>query len=83
MMDCIGNRFFAVTDLDIFSIRLTDADLNIVNDILWLFKSRVIGCDDRQICQSARDLSHLITAGFCTVSSTAKQANQSMRMIFS
>ena len=58
-----------------------DSGLDIVQDILRLLKTRIIGSDDREISQSSGDLRHLKAAGFGTVSATAKEADQSARLV--
>ena len=42
MVDHIGDRFFPVTDLHIFSVSLGDAGLDIVDDILRFLKSGIV-----------------------------------------
>ena len=51
MMNGVSNSFFPIDDLNIFSFCLADTCFDIINNRLRLFISRVIGCDDRQICQ--------------------------------
>ncbi len=52
MMNGVSNSFFPIDDLNIFSFCLADTCFDIINNRLRLFFiSRIIGCDDRQICQ--------------------------------
>ena len=83
MMNGVSNSFFPIDDLNIFSFCLADTCFDIINNRLRLFISRVIGCDDRQICQFTGHFSHLKPAVTGTVTTTAKQTYQTVRFIFS
>lgn len=72
MKDGVTDCFFSIGDLDIFSVGLLDAALNVIQDVLRLLKTRIIEGDDREISQSSGDLRHLETASFGAVSTAAK-----------
>lgn len=56
MMNGVSNSFFPIDDLNIFFLLSCCTCFDIINNRLRLFISRVIGCDDRQICQAYRTL---------------------------
>ena len=76
VVDRIGNGFFAVRDGNIDTICLFHACNNVFDNRLRLFKTRVVGRDDRKVRKISGHLSHLKPALPGTVAPTAEHADQ-------
>ena len=64
MFDGIFDRFFSVADLHICPVSLCDSDFDIIDNLLWFFKTRIIRSNDRKIRQTSRHFAHLISSVF-------------------
>ena len=82
MMDRIGDGFFSVRNLYIFSIGFCHTNLDIIDDRLWFFITWIIRGNDGKVCKLSGNLSHLIAAKLRSVASASKQTYQSVGMIF-
>ena len=71
-----------VGDHDAFPLGFGHPGLDVLYDIHDILKPGIVLSNHRQICQSAAYLAHLIPPGFRPVSSSAKHAYQTVRLIF-
>ena len=81
IFNTVADRFFSVIDLDIFSVAFRKSDLDIVVDIGNLLVSWIVTGEHTEIRHLARNLSHVITAQFGTVSASAVNTDQPFRMV--
>ena len=77
------DRLPSVRDHDVLSVCLRETHLDILDDILVLLKTRVVGCNDAEICHLSANLTHGISAILRTVSAAAEYADEALRMIIS
>ena len=82
VMDGPGNRLFSVGNLNKTASGPADAGTDIRNDIQRLFKSGVVGGDDRQVGQAAADFAHLKAPGLGPVAAAAEYTDQTVGIVF-
>ena len=82
MIQSIDYCFAAILDYDIFSVGFFHTDKNIVDNILYLLVSAVIGSYYRKSGVSADYFAHRIAAQFTAVASAAEHRDYSLGRIF-
>ena len=81
VFDAVTDRFPTIWHHYRLAVGFLHSHLNIRNDVHYIFITRVIGSDDRQICQTTANLAHLKPAYLWTVSTGTKQTNQPIGMV--